>query len=335
MDVQPGPVPPLRPSRADRSNALYGLEDRDDRPRPCRTGAAGTRRRSIAGQTPDRRVSHHRPAVGGGVREASGRPDSSTNSIASRRQPITSLPGRCSTTPCRAGETEPAYAAELNEIIELLAAKRAILETPHSESRVQIPALLLGGMTLRRLNDHHKAREFFDRTRVVAERLDDADELAGIQWALVLVDLESVRNDRDDGRWSAAETGLARLRRRPTPSTVELDSTPSSQACGRHSGTFRADRPEPKPRKRPPAATMHVLPRLGALIWRALAEESPSRRDDLYAVLFRSPQDAAPESLDAIDRVASMAGLLAPARDGAAATGDSRRPRDRDRRKFA
>ena len=307
-------------------NALYGLEDRDDRPRLAeRARQALAAVRSLAKRLTDEyRIIDQLSAAEFEKRQGAGYVDE-LDRIAPTADYL--LAWALFYDALSRRETEPAYAAELNEIIELLAAKRAILETPHSESRVQIPALLLGGMTLRRLNDHHKAREFFDRTRVVAERLDDADELAGIQWALVLVDLESVRNDRDDGRWSAAETGLARLRAGADAlyGRARLDPFVAKLAAAileRSVLTARAEAAE-KTARGDDARSFRARAALGLA---ALAEESPSRRDDLYAVLFRAlPQDAAPESLDAIDRVASMAGLLAPARDGAAATGDSRR----------
>ena len=61
----------------------------------------------------------------------------------------------------------------LNDILSALSENPAFLDTPHIESRVQVPCLLLAGMTCRRLEDHHRARDYLDRAVSVAERLTD------------------------------------------------------------------------------------------------------------------------------------------------------------------
>ena len=107
-------------------------------------------------------------------------------------------------------------AVRLNRIRAHLAAHPDILDTPHHMSHIQVQALVLAGMTERMLNDHVTARQYLDRAMAVADRVVDEVERERVQWAVTLAAVESIRNDRDDGRFPSALGALARFRQRIT-----------------------------------------------------------------------------------------------------------------------
>ena len=206
---------------------------------------------------------------------------------------------------------DPALARQLNEILTTFTDKPTILKTPHEQSRVQIPATLLAGMSFRRLNDHHKAREFLDHTRILASRLTDPTERRGVAWAVTLAEIEGIRNDRDARRWKAAAAGIERLRK--LSGVAEQDQVDAfgvamvAAILERSLNRAHADAAE-KAGLSVDAATYR------SDAWQALAQlvvEYAGRRDELYAALNRTiPRDTPIEQLDPVDLAARLASLL-------------------------
>ncbi len=104
-------------------------------------------------------------------------------------------------------------ARRLHAIVEYLAGNPLILDTPHTTSRVQVPALLLAGMTNRRLNDYVAARSHFDQALRIADHLVEPALIEGVAWTLPLAHIERIRNDRDDGRFDNALRAVDSFRR--------------------------------------------------------------------------------------------------------------------------
>jgi len=202
-------------------------------------------------------------------------------------------------------------ARELNEIIETFVVKTSILNTPHERSHVQAPALLLAGMTRRRLNDHAAAREQLDRTIVIAQRLTDVVERERLQWAVTLATIELARNDRDDERFNDAMSAVARLR-----------GDAGAESEGRFGLRLAAALLEKSVHEARAAAAEKAgrsveVTELRALAWKALAQlasEEPYRRDAIYAVLYRTMgRDADVGRLDPFEQCAYIAGLVSDA----------------------
>jgi tetratricopeptide (TPR) repeat protein len=202
-------------------------------------------------------------------------------------------------------------ARELNEIIETFAVKPSILQTPHERSHVQAPALLLAGMTHRRLNDHAAAREQLDGTVALAQRLTDVVEKERIQWAVTLATIEMARNDRDDGRFKDALSAVARLRGDTGAGSEDRFGLRLAAAVleksvheARASAAEKAGRPV-------------EVTELRALAWKTLAQlasEEPHRRDAIYAVIYRTMgHDADVGRLDPFEQCAYIAGLISEA----------------------
>ena len=208
-------------------------------------------------------------------------------------------------------EDDPTRARELNEIIETLAVKPSILQTPHERSHVRIPARLLAGMTRRRLNDPTAAREQFEGAVADAERLGDAVEKERVQWAVILATIELARNDCDDERYKDALSAIARLRRDAGAGSEDRFGLRLAAALleksvheARAAAAQKADR-------------LVEANELRVLAWKTLAQlasEEPQRRDAIYAALYRTMgRDADVGRLDPFEQCAYIAGLISEA----------------------
>lgn len=202
-------------------------------------------------------------------------------------------------------------ARQLNGIIDAFAVKPSILETPHERSHVQVPALLLAGMTHRRLNDSNAAREQLDRTIAVAERVTDVVEKERIQWAVTLAAIEMARNDRDDGRFKDALSAVARLRGDGEAGSEDRFGLRLAAALLEKS-VHEARAAAAQKAGRPVEVT-----ELRALAWKTLAQlasEESHRRDAVYAVIYRTMgRDADVGRLDPFEQCAYIAGLISEA----------------------
>lgn len=210
-------------------------------------------------------------------------------------------------------EDDPRRGNELSEIVSLLASKSAILRTSQDQNPVQIPMLLVAAMAQRRLGDHARARELFDRARSAYQRITVARQKRQLHRIATLVEIESVRNDRDDGRFRAARIALDRLAKLIDPSLQPTGVDPfflrtahallarslslSQAAFAAHLGRTKESREQ------------------GAAAWKPLAQLAlsvPDRRSELYATVYRQIKDGVIfSSLDAFEKVALIEGLVA------------------------
>jgi Tetratricopeptide repeat len=201
--------------------------------------------------------------------------------------------------------------SELNELLSTLTARPAILNTPQDQNPVQIPALLVAGMSQRRLNDHHRAREYFDRARAAYDRIANADEKERMRQLITLGEIESVQNNRDDGRFPAARASLDRLEKLidEAPGHHSVDPFLLRTSHALLSRSLRLAR----------AASAAHFGRTEesdvyrASAWKPLAALTlsvPDRRSELYATVYRQlAPDAKPEAMDPFERVALIVGL--------------------------
>ena len=169
-------------------------------------------------------------------------------------------------------------ARNLRAILAELEANPAILQTDHHHSHVQVQAWLLAGMSHRLLNEHSKARSYLDRSLAIAGRLDDTDELARIQWAVTLAQIERVRNELEHGRFSDARENLSefaswveqqRLDRFPlhlVAALLDRDIARAELAARKYGGSKRL--------KPSPASFQPLV---------ALIERYPDRRDEVFS----------------------------------------------------
>ena len=225
-------------------------------------------------------------------------------------------------------QTDAVSADRLNEIVAVLSKNRAILTLPHEQSHVQVQAHLLAGMTHRRLKDNDAARQDLDRAASIADRLTDPSDRSAVAAPAILAEIESVRIERQEGRWQAASAGLERLHRRIGEQSAK-QGEPSfllRVVAALLEQTVHAAHAESiSTEDRPEEAAKYQ-----ALAWRGLAELAlgePQRRDELYSILYRSiGPHADPATLDPVQQAALIAGLLA---DADAARGDSNEYLDR------
>ena len=208
-------------------------------------------------------------------------------------------------------DADPVRTSQLNEIMERVSADSALLKTPHGVSRVQVQALLLTGMTLRRLNEHKPARGLLDRSVAVYEQLDDPEEQQRVQWAVTLACMERVRNDRDEGRFDTALAQLARFRDRISADFgnnfgLRVVAALLERSVHRHraAAAIRDNRPA--------NARHHREEGWKALL--ILAKDEPEHRDELYAAIYELiGPDAKLIELDPLEQCALIAGLLVDA----------------------
>ena len=218
-------------------------------------------------------------------------------------------------------DDDPVRARQLNEVLATLASKPEFLQMPQERSHIQIPAMLLAGMSARRLNDFSAARQHLDRAASAAERLADAAEHESVQWAITLAAIESARAARDDGRFDAALAEVSRLGAMRAAKGAENHGVrvaatllERSILTARAAAAEKAGRPNDARKDREDA-------------WRALATlaaAEPDQRDALYATLYKmiSGEDDAARLRDPVETCALIAGLL---RD--AARDDRKTPR--------
>jgi len=206
-------------------------------------------------------------------------------------------------------EDDQVRASQLDEILQALASKPELLQTPQERSHVQIPAMLLAGMSARRLNDPATARRHFDRAAGAAERLTDAAEQDGIQWAITLTAIEGARAARDDGRFDAALAEVSRLRAMRAAKGQENYAVRVAAALLERSIlTARAAAEEKAGRSND--ARKDREDAWGTLA--TLAVQEPERRDALYSTLYRMMDGGGGEARprDPVETCALIAGLL-------------------------
>ena len=208
-------------------------------------------------------------------------------------------------------ERDPRRSASLHEIVDYLSKNRVLLDTPHDASRIQVQALVLAGIAHRLLNNHRPAGDFFDRAIDTALGIEAPAELRRVDWAVVLGQLERVRNAAQRGQFDAALKYLGRFRGSLTANEdvafdrgVMLDLLERDVLRLQARAALRAGRKA----------------EAGVLLGRSweplakLAEARPQRRAELYAILFGAmARDVDPEELDPLEQCAYIAGVLTDA----------------------
>ncbi|MHC5111174.1 MAG: hypothetical protein ACYTHJ_14995 [Planctomycetota bacterium] len=101
----------------------------------------------------------------------------------------------------------------LQQILEYFRQNAGLLETPHDQSKVQVQAYLLVGMTNRLLNDHPQSRDALARAVAIANRIDNTRDRDAVRWAALLGRIEAVRNESDAGRLRESLNRLEALRK--------------------------------------------------------------------------------------------------------------------------
>ncbi|MBI1825441.1 MAG: tetratricopeptide repeat protein [Planctomycetes bacterium] len=199
---------------------------------------------------------------------------------------------------------DPEIAGKLNEIVLTFEAKPAMLQAPHVRSHIQVQSLLLAGMTQRRLNDHARARTFLDRARAEADNVADAGERQRLQWAVTLIEIESIANERDDNRIADAESRLGRLRELPAAKeksgyTLRLTAAMLQRSVDQTLATAAESSGHADQAVKFRDKAIHDLSNM-------LIAEPESREELLAAVDRATPKDADIGRLDAIERLARV-----------------------------
>ncbi|MCH8150324.1 MAG: hypothetical protein IH987_20495 [Planctomycetes bacterium] len=204
-------------------------------------------------------------------------------------------------------------AQRLNRILAYLSANPAVLKTPHEASRIQIPALLLAGMTNRLLNKHATARRLLDRALQVAEVIADPAERARVRWAVDAATIERIRNDRDDGRYANALENAARFQRKIETKRNDHFGL-SLVAAILERSIYRA--------KAAGISGKQRAARMRERAWQPLtdlARRHPQRKGEIYATVHAViDSDTTLARLDSLERCALIAGLLAESGEEAA-----------------
>jgi hypothetical protein len=205
-------------------------------------------------------------------------------------------------------DDDPLKARQLNEIATFFDANPVLLTASHEQSRVQVQALLLAGMTHHRLNNHSAAREHLDRALSAAGAISEQRERARVEWAITLAWISRARNERDRARYADALATLEQFRSTIPPhdpnrfgrllvaalteQSVQRAKVRNLEAEGRSTEADQA-------RERS---------------WRVLVElnqQVPNRRDELFATVWEMiDPSAGASSLDPFEQCAAMAGCL-------------------------
>lgn len=203
---------------------------------------------------------------------------------------------------------DPTRASNLHRIMRYFAENKALLDTPHRFSRIQVQALVLAGMTKRRLNDHVAARSCFERAVRIADRITDPAQRSNVQWAVTLARIERVRNDRDDGRFDAACDGLADFR------WAYVQEHGENLGLRVVAGLLERSVYRAWSDAAHKAGLVEEAERYREKSWKALArtaELEADDRDEVYATLYEAMgPDADPAELDPFEQCALIAGLL-------------------------
>ena len=205
-------------------------------------------------------------------------------------------------------EADATRARELMDILERLSRNRALLVTAHENSHVQVQAVLLGGMTLRRLNRFPEARELFDRAILVGGQIADPAERRRVQWAITLAWIERIRDDSDDGRFDDAATGLKRFR------TMIASDLAGDFGVRIVAGLLERSVLRRRAVTADEAGKVAEARKYRRESWEALADlarESPERRDEVNAVVYGDGgRNADADAFDPFEQSAVIAGLL-------------------------
>ncbi len=202
---------------------------------------------------------------------------------------------------------DPHNAQRLNEVRDGISAMQEVIKTPHKQSRVQVQALALLGMTYRRLNKNRLAREALRSAVTTGERIDDPTERARIEWAMQLARIERARNERDHGRFDAALEAVAALEASIQEhdagfglrliATMEKRKIYQAWSGAKRRGGSDVD------------AAVY-----GRLAWQTLLELAaayPDRRDDIHTIMYEQlDPSTSPDRLDPFERCAMVVGLL-------------------------
>ncbi|MGB0715162.1 MAG: tetratricopeptide repeat protein, partial [Phycisphaerae bacterium] len=197
----------------------------------------------------------------------------------------------------------------LRKILQYLEENPGLLTTPHVESKVQIQAYLLQGMTQRLLNDHAVSRDALSRAVTLSNRLVDRAERDSLRWAELLAHIEAVRNDVEDEKFTDAMTNIKSFRR-----------FVSDECAGEFQYEFLAAMLERWMHlERAKGATSNSSARERYLreSWQvvlAVRQRFPNQVAEINAVLFGDldpSRDSA--SLDPVETAATVAGMLTQA----------------------
>ncbi|MFH0982475.1 MAG: hypothetical protein V2A79_13195 [Planctomycetota bacterium] len=203
---------------------------------------------------------------------------------------------------------DPVRNSELGAVLDDLKNRSGLLDTPHGITHVQAQSQLLAGMAARQLGDHGAAVGYLEAAANTVRRIGDAQEKQDSSWVMVLALLETVRADRDGGRF---ERALQTLREFET----QLEAAPSD-ALGLRLVLALAEssvRQEQARRARAAgdkqaAATFENM-RFEPLT--KFARQGTSSRDQVYATLYETLDPAArPTDLHPFEGCALLAGLL-------------------------
>lgn len=196
----------------------------------------------------------------------------------------------------------------LERLVRIVGDNDAIITTPHSESRVQVQALLLVGMANRLLNKHDVARQHLKQAVAVAGRVEDDQERERVAWAVNLAHIERIRNERDDGRMEFAQNRLKQFRQSFGDDSTDHGGLTLVAALLQRS-IYKEMARTAREAGSSSQAKFHET-----AAWQAMqrfVQRAPHRRDEVYATVF-DLVGAEPDvdSLDPFERCAVVAGLL-------------------------
>ncbi len=218
-------------------------------------------------------------------------------------------------------DDDPFRANDLNRILSLLAQNRALLETPHAQSKVQVQALLLAGMANRLVNDHASAADLLTRAISIANRITDTSEKDAAEWAVTLAHLERIKNERNRGDFDRARKYLNKLGL--YISQVHKDEFGMLLVRALLERSVYRRQAKQAARKHDPTEAARLNRRAWNVLVR-LQRNHPDHIDEINATLYALIDHAAAiESLDPFETSAMIAGLLTE-RDTKDASSDAR-----------
>lgn len=196
----------------------------------------------------------------------------------------------------------------LRGIVEALDRNGAL--TPTQAGASFVPALLLAGMSERRLGTLPAAREHLERAIAVADRITDSAERQRIDWAVTLAWIECVRADRDAREYDRAMRTVEQFRLHLASAAPDEASWQLVAALLERS-VHRA-RAERAARQGSPAESARYQRRAWEVL-EELVRQMPAQRDGIYATVYELCRERSLEELDPFEECATVAGLLTEA----------------------
>ncbi len=200
---------------------------------------------------------------------------------------------------------------DFREVLEYLEDRSHLLASPHSASHHQAQALLLAGMSDRRLGQFTPCRERLGLAIDIVAALPESDNRQKLDWVVTLARIELVRSLSDAGRFDGARQALGLFKRQVESSTPDEFGKMLMVALLERATYREFARRIDGADKHGEADELRVRA-VGTLA--TLARKDAASRDKIYGALYEIlSEETEVDSLSPFERSAYLAGALGKA----------------------